>query len=355
MPTLPFGEIESIMSAIDSLQPDLLHYHNNNGPASRSFQCFGVFDASSTRSITAGQVLLDTEKRPASPSATRTSPRHTGESQSLVATTQSEESIDDIVPIPSLNHHDPTSNNSPQLNTQVHLDNFSSGLSHAGDGVFAGSPISAPELGNDALFYNDLSFAFNPFQEAFPSHGWDTDIQLSDAHSERCDILDSQGMEEPSFHSIPMGLSANALTNEETFLMHHYATKVVHLFCTLDNPKSPWQTIHLPRALQSAGELVVLKSTSGIRHSLRNALLAISAFCLSNDYKIQIKQDLAQKWNRRGTYYRGKSIMHLKQALDSGLSSEPRPKYKEILATMLSMISINVRSDLAIKQTSRNS
>lgn len=341
------------MSAIDSLQPDLLRCHNNNGPASRSFQCFGVFDANSTRSITAGQVLLDTDKRPGSPRATRTSPHNTGKSQSLVATTQSEESIDDIVPIPSLNRPDPTSNASPQLNTEVHLANLSSGLSHAGDVVFACSPISALEFDNDVPFHNDLSFAPDPFQQAFPSQSWDTDIQQNEACSERYNIIDSQRMESPSFHSIPMGLSANALTNEETFLMHHYATKVVHLFCTLD--KSPWQTIHLPRALQSAGELVVLKSTSGIRHSLRSALLAISAFCLSNDYKIQSKQDLAQKWNRRGTYYRGKSIMHLKQALDSGLSSEPRPKYKEILATMLSMISINVSSDLVMKQLSGNS
>lgn len=215
--------------------------------------------------------------------------------------------------------------------------------------MFAGSPTSAPKLGNDELFYNDLSFASNPFQEAFSTHNWDTDIQLNEACRERCNIIDSQRLGDLSFHSIPIGLSANALTNEETFLMHHYATKVVHLFCALDNPKSPWQTIHLPRALQSAGELVVLKSTSGIRQSLRSALLSISAFCLSNDYKIQSKQDLAHKWNCRGTYYRGKSIMHLKQALDSGLSSEPRPKYKEILATMLSMISINVRSGLVIE------
>lgn len=340
------------MSAIDSLQPDLLRYCDNSGPASRSFHCFGIFDANSTRSSTAGQFLLGTDKRPSPP---RTGPHATGKSQSLVATTQSDESIDDIVPLSSLNHPDPTSNTSPQLNTQVHLDNLSSGLSHAGDVVFACSPISAPEFDNDVPFHNDLSFASDPFQEAFQTQSWDPDIQLNEACSERYNIIDSQGMESPSFHSIPMGLSANALTNEETFLMHHYATKVVHLFCTLENPKSPWQTIHLPRALQSAGELVVLKSTSGIRHSLRSALLAISAFCLSNDYKIQSKQDLAQEWNRRGTYYRGKSIMHLKQALDSGLSSGPRPKYKEILATMLSMISINVSSDLVMKQLSGNS
>ena len=131
------------------------------------------------------------------------------------------------------------------------------------------------------------------------------------------------------------------LTGKERFLMHHYMNRVVHLFCALDNPKSPWKTIHLPRALQSAGELVIQGSTSKIRGALRNALLSVSAFCLSND-KVQIQDEDARKWRKDGICYRGIAIKLLSEAIAPASFSKCRPKYKEFLATMLSMISINV-------------
>ncbi|WAO95781.1 Zn(2)-C6 fungal-type domain-containing protein [Fusarium falciforme] len=133
------------------------------------------------------------------------------------------------------------------------------------------------------------------------------------------------------------------LTGKERFLMHHYMNRVVHLFCALDNPKSPWKTIHLPRALQSAGELVIQGSTSRIRGALRNALLSVSAFCLSND-KVQIQDEDARKWRKDGICYRGIAIKLLSEAIAPASFSKCRPKYKEFLATMLSMISINVMS-----------
>jgi arginine metabolism regulation protein II len=131
------------------------------------------------------------------------------------------------------------------------------------------------------------------------------------------------------------------LTGKERFLMYHYMNRVVHLFCALDNPKSPWKTIHLPRALQSAGELVIQGSTSKIRGALRNALLSVSAFCLSND-KVQIQDEDARKWRKDGICYRGIAIKLLSEAIAPASFSKCRPKYKEFLATMLSMISINV-------------
>lgn len=50
-------------------------------------------------------------------------------------------------------------------------------------------------------------------------------------------------------------LSPNVVPQQERFLMCHYMNKVVNLFCVIDNRKSPWKTIHLPRVLQGAGEL----------------------------------------------------------------------------------------------------
>lgn len=128
----------------------------------------------------------------------------------------------------------------------------------------------------------------------------------------------------------------------EQLLMEHYRNRVVNLFCVIDNAKSPWKTIHLTRVLQCAGELSFGGSTTTIRNALRNALLAISAFCLSNDHRAGRRLEDARKWETIASRYRCDAIGLLKDAVQSHLHQEGRPKYKEFVATTLSMITINV-------------
>ncbi|KAI7555062.1 hypothetical protein KC331_g107 [Hortaea werneckii] len=85
------------------------------------------------------------------------------------------------------------------------------------------------------------------------------------------------------------------------FLMRHYSERVCHQFCTVDIVKSPWKTVHLPRTLQGLGELSIT--------ALGICPMIIGATAVGHD-----------------------------------LYCIPRPKYKEFLATMLSMITINVMS-----------
>ncbi|KAI1122567.1 fungal-specific transcription factor domain-containing protein [Nemania abortiva] len=134
------------------------------------------------------------------------------------------------------------------------------------------------------------------------------------------------------------------MTKRERFLLYHYMHRVVNLFCVIDNAKSPWKTIHLTRVLQSEGELSIISSTSRIRKALRKALLSISAFYISNDYMARRLEDEAREWEDAATQFRGDAIGLLKRAMETDLYSGVRPKYKEFLATMLSMISINVMS-----------
>lgn len=130
----------------------------------------------------------------------------------------------------------------------------------------------------------------------------------------------------------------------EQFLMHHYACRVVRLFCVIDNIKSPWQRIHLKRTLQSTGQMNIGGSTTRIQHALRNALLSISAFTLSNDSTSRGHQDEATRWENEAMIFRGKAFKLLKDSVERGFQHDSSPKYKDYLATMLSMISINVRS-----------
>ncbi|KAK1472412.1 hypothetical protein CCUS01_05796 [Colletotrichum cuscutae] len=46
------------------------------------------------------------------------------------------------------------------------------------------------------------------------------------------------------------------ISERERFLMHHYMHRVVNIFCVIDNAKSPWKTIHLPRAIQGAEQVM---------------------------------------------------------------------------------------------------
>ncbi|KAK7457541.1 hypothetical protein Landi51_01674 [Colletotrichum acutatum] len=134
------------------------------------------------------------------------------------------------------------------------------------------------------------------------------------------------------------------ISERERFLMHHYMHSVVNIFCVIDNAKSPWKTIHLPRAIQGAGELSVMGATSRIRNALRNALLSISAYYFSNVQASEKRLEIESKWMEAATLYRYNAIGLLKQAVEVDLHAPERPKYKEFLATMLSMITINVMS-----------
>lgn len=138
-------------------------------------------------------------------------------------------------------------------------------------------------------------------------------------------------------HSVPY---PNA--DLELFLMRHYTNRVCHLFCAIDTVKSPWKTIHLPRALQGMSELSVTGKTSRIRKALQKALLSVSAWYLSNDHGRHDASDAADAWARTAAMYGFDAIALLKQAVEFDLYCAPRPKYKEFLATMLSMITVNV-------------
>lgn len=142
--------------------------------------------------------------------------------------------------------------------------------------------------------------------------------------------------------TIPQSLSPEYLPRNERFLINYYSSRVVHFFTVLDSPKSPWKTVHLPRVLQSAGEMALQGFTSQIRAALRNSILSVSAFYMSKHVRALSGIEASTKWNRDAMRFQGTAIKLLKDAVNTGSTSQEQPKYKELLATMLSMISINV-------------
>jgi hypothetical protein len=155
---------------------------------------------------------------------------------------------------------------------------------------------------------------------------FDTDQAITD------DWLDAGGSPSGSHSGLDL----------DRFLMRHYAERVCHLFCVVDSPKGPWKTIHLPRALQSMGEVSVTGKTTTVRSALCNALLSISAWYLSNDHHRHQNTELGQRWAAVAAKYGYNAIAMLKRAVASDMYSSPKPKYKEFLASMLSMVTIDV-------------
>jgi arginine metabolism regulation protein II len=67
-----------------------------------------------------------------------------------------------------------------------------------------------------------------------------------------------------------------------------------------------------------------------------------------NKYRIQGQEETAKKWCKKALYLRFRAVNLLKSCLEEDLPSSwkrkvpERPKYKELLAAMLSMITIDV-------------
>ncbi|OQV06873.1 Fungal specific transcription factor domain-containing protein [Cladophialophora immunda] len=143
-------------------------------------------------------------------------------------------------------------------------------------------------------------------------------------------------------------LKPTFMTVDKRFLINHYVTSVVNLFTVTENSKSPWRTLHLPRALQGSGELEATGTTSNARNALLHTILSVSAYNLVNKYRIQGQEASARKWCKKALQMRFRAVNLLKSCLEENLAVASKrtfpgkPKYKELLAAMLSMITIDV-------------
>ncbi|KAJ4253894.1 arginine metabolism regulation protein II [Fusarium torreyae] len=187
--------------------------------------------------------------------------------------------------------------------------------------AFTHQPYDLPDTSLDLGFDTQASATNDTVEENIPGPSW-----LSNRHDS------------------PRSLEPFVVPVQERFLMDHYKNRVVNLFCVVDNRKSPWKTIHLPLVLQSVGELSFGGDTTRIRNALRYALYSVSAFYLSNEHKSALSEGEANKWFDAASQYRCDAIGLLTSAVESDLYGSHRPRYKEFLATMLSMITINVMS-----------
>lgn len=129
-------------------------------------------------------------------------------------------------------------------------------------------------------------------------------------------------------------------------LLHHYVNHVVDLMTVISTPKGPWKSIHIPRALKGSAELAFTGKTSHACSALFHALLTISAYNLAANHSITGQDLQAQHYREMALRFKARSLTYLKAGLQPNCPVKDRGKYKEVLAVMLSMVTIDVSTSL---------
>lgn len=128
---------------------------------------------------------------------------------------------------------------------------------------------------------------------------------------------------------------------EARLLLDYYSTRMVDVISLSLGQKSPWKTIHLPCAMTSLGELLVHgEAKSFAKMSLFHALLSVSSFHIGLGVKDDSQR--SQYWYERGVIHRAKAELFLKSASGKNVPKSNRGKYKELLMSILSMVTIGV-------------
>lgn len=144
--------------------------------------------------------------------------------------------------------------------------------------------------------------------------------------------------------STPRCLSGHPkfLTTQVKYLLNHYRDHVLPFFSVLDNAYTPWRVLHFPKVLQAACETEIAGPPEGPSNVLLYAILTISAYSLQNSEMKRTSLDSSNHWEDTATQYKGQALKLLK--IHVGTQSRDRidSEYEELVAAMLSMVTIDV-------------
>ncbi|KIW65509.1 hypothetical protein PV04_07764 [Phialophora macrospora] len=133
------------------------------------------------------------------------------------------------------------------------------------------------------------------------------------------------------------------LTSQIKYLIRNYAQNVIPIYCVLEAASNPWQSFMLPRVLQCCTELEILGQSTTPRQALLYAVLSISAYNLQNvSPRYETWQGL--EWDRVASSYKGKALRLIESCLGSSILEDISTDHDELLAAMLSMVTIDVMS-----------
>lgn len=147
--------------------------------------------------------------------------------------------------------------------------------------------------------------------------------------------------QEPAVLSMSNHANLSKIPAEARILLDYYSRRIIDVMSIAPAKKPPWETIHLPCAMSALAELIVYGETKSFaKMSLFYALLSVCSYHigLANTHLTH----MSQYWCERGAFHKHKAENFLRAALTKGLPKSSRGKYKEILMSFLSMVTIGV-------------
>jgi arginine metabolism regulation protein II len=185
----------------------------------------------------------------------------------------------------------------------------------------------------------------------YHNHDSGNQIALAESHQPKTNSLPST---EPStltiFDSWNISSPILIMSNDENLsklppearsLLNYYSLRIIDVMSMSPIQKTPWETIHLPCAMSALADVMVYGETKSFaKMALLYALLSISSFHIGLAEKTS--EERSQYWNARGALHKRKAEKYLQSALDKSLPKATKGKYKEVLMSILSMVTIGV-------------
>ncbi|KAK2604129.1 hypothetical protein N8I77_007084 [Diaporthe amygdali] len=136
------------------------------------------------------------------------------------------------------------------------------------------------------------------------------------------------------------------LTPNVRFLLQNYADNVVPILGTLDTSHNPWKEVHLPHAMLCSIELDILGHSTRSKRALLHTILAVSAYNINNMRSRTAEDTDSRKWSYLASDYKCQALSLLEACVGASQGTLDFPVYNEILAAMLSMVTIDVSSKI---------
>ncbi|KAH7412736.1 fungal-specific transcription factor domain-containing protein [Cadophora sp. MPI-SDFR-AT-0126] len=173
--------------------------------------------------------------------------------------------------------------------------------------------------------------------------GFDTGIEhSSNQGTNQTDLLQFH-IDTPSIMQMPNTENMSKIPPEARLLLDYYSSQMIEVMSMSPIKKPPWKTIHLPCAMSALAELLVHgEGKSLAKMALFYALLSVSAFHLG--FANQESDESTHHWKLKGAAHKRTAQKYLRSSLDKSLPKAVRGKYKEVLMSLLSMVTIGVFS-----------
>ncbi|TVY46986.1 Arginine metabolism regulation protein II [Lachnellula occidentalis] len=174
---------------------------------------------------------------------------------------------------------------------------------------------------------------------------WDTEFLDYCIAPQDSDIASSREAPKhsPAILTMPNDANLSRIPAEARSLLDYYSSHIIYMITMSPGKKPPWKIIHLPCAMGALAELMVYGETSSsAKMALFHALLSVSSFHVGLAEKNSLGR--SHYWYEKGISHKAKSEIYLRSSLDQTLPKSARGKYKEVLMSLLSMVTIGVFS-----------